>query len=54
VAEESPGCGLEEGVVFDVGGAAAGTEAFGLVFDEEFADYVFAEAIILISVWLVG
>jgi len=45
VAEEGPGGGAEEGVGFDVGGAGAGAEAAEFVFDEEFADEGFAEAV---------
>ena len=45
MAEEGPGGGAEEGVGFDVGGAGAGAEAAEFVFDEEFADEGFAEAV---------
>ena len=45
VAEEGPGGGAEEGVRFYVGGAGAGAEAAEFVFDEEFADEGFAEAV---------
>jgi hypothetical protein len=41
VAEKRPGGCLEESVVFDVGGAAAGAEPLGFIFDQKFADDVF-------------
>ena len=45
MAEEGPlGC-AEEGVGFDVRGAGAGADAAELVFNEEFADEGFAEAV---------
>jgi len=46
VSEQSPLGGAEEGVRFDVGGAGSGAEASCFVFDEEFADDGFAEAVL--------
>jgi len=43
MAEQRPGDGLEERVRFHIRGASAGAEAAHLVFDEQFADYPFAE-----------
>ena len=45
MAQEGPGGGAEEGVELDVGGAGAGAESAEFVFDEEFADEGFAEAV---------
>lgn len=47
VSEEGPLGGAEEGVRFDVRGAGSGAEASCFVFDEEFADDGFAEAVFL-------
>jgi len=45
MAEESPRGAAEEGVGFHVGGAGAGAESTEFVFDEEFANEGFAEAV---------
>ena len=45
MAEEGPLGRAEKGVGFHVRGAGAGADAPGFVFDEEFADEGFAEAV---------
>lgn len=45
MADESPLCCSEEGVGFHIGGTSAGPKAAVLIFDQEFSDEGFAEAI---------